>query len=284
MLPQFQVDKSRITRRAASGFTAIDLLAAGAIVFLCAIIVAPAIGRTHNNSSLVQSMNNLRQLTYAWAMYPAQNNDRLVYSYPIYSTNTNSWVWGNEAGSIYTDPYRGADPLDIERGDLWPYVRTLSPYKCPDDKRLATQITGPYKNQPILRTYSMNSYLAGQTFGTAYDVNMLSPQTIDQCNFRLFTRQNQITKPAGIFVFVEEDTSSVDDGMFLVDMGQSTSRRGLLDLPTRHHSNSYPLTFADGHVETYRLQEAPSLSWIAGQTGGLKDWAALTNVTTVASR
>lgn len=266
-------------------FTVTDLLALCAALFLCVLIVLPALGRTHNNNALTQSINNLRQLTSAWSMYSAQNNGRLVNSYPDYGGNTNAWCWGTAktGGSAGTYTFGGADPRGIERGDLWPYVQSLTPYKCPDDKRIVIGAAAPFKNQPILRSYSMNSYLAGATLGTAHDVAITSPQTIDQCNYKLFTKENQIPKPAGIFVFVEEDGDSIDDGMFLVDMGQSVSRY-LVDMPARHHANSYPISFADGHVETYHFIDSASSTWTPGGSypyGGIHDWAAITNITTV---
>lgn len=269
------------------GFTRFDLLAICAGLFLCVIIVLPALGRTRNNSSLIQSMNNLRQLTSAWSMYSSQNSDRLVYSDPDIPSplNTNTWCRGNGSdggGSIYTTG--PADPLGIERGDLWPYVKTLKAYKCPADKRLATQSIGAFKNQPILRTYAMNCYLAGSTFGTAHDVFITSPQTVDQSDYKLFTRESQIPKPAQLFVFIEEDGGTIDDGMFLVDMGEGSTQRTLnSELPTRHHSNCYPISFADGRVESSRLVDRDSIVTGTNGTfnGGIHDWATLTNVATV---
>jgi hypothetical protein len=228
-------------------------------------------------------MNNLRRLMNAWSMYPAQNGGRLVYSYPNFSSNTNTWCKGDaEVGGIggaYS--YGGADPAGMESGDLWPYIRSLSPYKCPTDNRLAYNAGGQFRNQLILRSYSINSFMAGMTYGTSNDTSVLTPLTWDSGNYRFFTKENQISKPSGLYVFIEEDGASINDSMLFMDMGGS---RKFLDLPARHHSLSYPLTFADGHAETYRLQEAPSASWVIGQLGGTHDWAALTNVTTIPNR
>lgn len=262
----------------ARAFTFVDLLGLCAAVFICALIVLPALGRTHNNNAVTQTINNLRQLTSAWMMYPTQNGGRLVYSYPNYGGNQNTWCKGTAqtggAPSSYT--YGGADPRGIEGGDLWPYVRTHTPYKCPTDNRLAIQAAAPYRNLPILRSYSVNSYMAGTTFPETAIIT--SPSTWDSGPYRFFVRENQVLKPSGLFVFIDEDGASINDSMFMVDM---TGSKRFLDLPARHHSNCYPISFADGHAETYRMQEADSLSWDVGETGGLHDWEALTNVTTM---
>ncbi|MGZ5507141.1 MAG: hypothetical protein ACXWJB_05890 [Limisphaerales bacterium] len=267
----------------ASAFTFVDLLAVCAGIFLCVLIVLPALGRTHNQNSLTQSINNLRQLTSAWLMYPAQNGGRIVYSYPKYSSNTNTWCQGDaEAGGIAAGySWGGADPRGIQAGDLWPYVHTIAQYKCPSDNRLAYNGAAPYKNQPILRSYSINSFMAGQTYGTGSDTTVLTPSTWDSGPCRFFVKDNQISKPAHLFVFIEEDGASINDGMFFMSMGSGGTQK-LYDLPTRHHFDCYPLTFADGHAETYRLQEVASLTWTPGAAGGINDWKALTNVTTVA--
>ncbi len=273
--------KPKTIHRDRGAFTRADLLALCAALFIFALIVLPALGRTHSNNSLIQSINNLRQLMNAWSMYPAQNGGRLVYSYPNFGGNQNTWCKGNadSTGTAGSYSYGGADPAGIEGGDLWPYVRSLSPYRCPSDNRLASQASGALKNQLILRSYSVNSYMAGETYpGLA---TITSPSTWDSDTYRLFVKESQLSKPSGLYVLIEEDGASINDSMFIMDMGGA---RKFLDLPVRHHSNSYPLAFADGHVETYRLQEANSLNWAPGQPGGTRDWAALTNVTTVPSR
>lgn len=219
----------------------------------------------------------------AWSMYPNQNGGRIVYSYPILSGNSNTWCRGNadNTGTPGSYTYGGADPVGIESGDLWPYVNTLAPYRCPSDNRLATGASYPYKNQVILRSYSINGFMAGLTFGTGSDTSVLTPTSWESGNFQFFTKENQLSKPAKLFVFIEEDGASINDSMFFMSMGVSASKK-FYDLPMRHHSNCYPLTFADGHAETYRLQDAASLNWsVANETTGLSDWAALTNVTTV---
>jgi hypothetical protein len=266
-------------------FTRLELLALCAALLTFALIVFPALGRTHNNNSLTQSINNLRQLMNAWSMYPAQNGGRLVYSYPYYGANTNTWCRGSalSGGDKSSYSYYGSDATGIQTGDLWSYVLSLQPYKCPTDNRLATDITvpSPYKNQPILRSYSINAFMAGATFGTSSDTSVTSLNS-PESNYRFFLRENQLSKPSGLFVFIEEDGTSINDGMLFMSMGTGGAK--IYDLPARHHSNCYPLTFADGHAETYRLKEAASLNWAPGHTGGLSDWIALTNVTTVPSR
>lgn len=263
--------------RSSEGFSLVDLLAGCAGLFLFALLVLPALGRTHNNNSLAQSINNLRQLMNAWSMYPAQNNGRIVYSYPKYGSNTNTWCQGDaeSGGGAGSYSYGGADPNGIKSGDLWPYVQNLAPYKCPTDNRFATGAAAPYKNQPILRSYVINSYMAGAAFPDS--ATIATPSSWDSTTYRLFVRESQISKPAELFVFIEEDGASINDGMLFMDMG--TAR--LLDLPARHHANSYPLTFADGHAGTVRLQEATSMNWVVGQAGGRKDWQVLTNMTSV---
>jgi len=63
-------------------------------------------------------------------------------------------------------------------------------------------------------------------------------------------------------VFIDEEEGTINDGMFVVFM---TPGEGLVDLPTvRRHHFSYPLAFADGHTEIFRLTDSDTRSWALG--------------------
>ena len=70
----------------------------------------------------------------------------------------------------------------------------------------------------------------------------------------------------------------------MVDVG-GTAR--FLDLPSRAHAFGYGISFNDGHAEIYVLRDEASRTWKpsrARPAGGINDWRALTNVTTLPIR
>ena len=256
-------------------FTFVELLALIAVVAFCAVMVLPAMARTRTNSGVTQCLNNLKRLGSAWAMYSSENNGALVAAYPSFGGFSGSWCKGNASsnGGAGAYVYGGADPAGITNGLLWPYVKSFNPYKCPFDKRLAAA-GNPFAGQPILRTVSMNSYMAGANFGTASAFNVANGGAQDP-NAPVFLKENQIPRPSSIFVFIDEDPKGIDDCMFLVDMGGGNQ---FINLPSRLHG--FGINFADTHVELRQLRDPESFSWGPGQLGGINDWRALTNVTT----
>jgi prepilin-type processing-associated H-X9-DG protein len=60
-------------------------------------------------------------------------------------------------------------------------------------------------------------------------------------------------------VFLDEREDSINDGMFVVDMGgfpdRSTQFR-IVDIPASYHNGSGGFSFADGHSETKKWTDA----------------------------
>lgn len=261
-----------------NAFTFIELLVVIGVIAFCAILVLPTMARTRNSSALSQCQNNLKQLASSWTMYSADNKGSLVSAYPSYAGFQGSWCRGNAAsfGGAGAYVYGGADPAGITNGLIWPYVKSLSAYKCPLDNRVSLP-GSPFVGQPILRSVTMNCYMAGANFGTASSFNVFFGGTQDP-KAPVFLKGSEISRPSGTWVILDEDPQSINDGMFLVDMGGAG--RGFVDLPSRLHSNGYGINFADGHTEYIKLTEPSSLNWVVGGPTINNDWRKLTNITT----
>jgi hypothetical protein len=264
-----------------SGFTLVELLVILVMVGTLALLLVPASAHVRPGSEAAQCMNNLRQMSRAWKMYCDENNGRLVSAYPDFGGFSASWCDGNAstAGDPGAYHYSGADATGIQHGLLWPYADSLSLYKCPTDHRLAgTNSTVPaqFQGKPLLRSISMNSYLAGTSFGASPDWVITTPNGQRDPRFPVYITETEIKMPALTFTFIDEDQQSINDGMFLVSV--STPR--LYDLPSRAHRYGFGISFADGRAEIQLLKDDASKTWVPGLNGGLNDWKNLTNQTT----
>jgi prepilin-type N-terminal cleavage/methylation domain-containing protein len=236
-------------RQTQSGFTLVELLVVIAIIAILAALLLPALSSAKAKAKRMVCLNNLKQLATAWTIYNGDNNGRLAscvpYHLPI-ATNLNAWVLGN-AQTMPQDPAYGqldpgvldaTNPACISRGTLFPYTGAPGIYRCSLDDRNVRGV-------PYVRTYSMNNWMNG--LSPAVWVGGLDPSRA------VYQKESSLPAPSRLFVFVDEDQAGINDAMLtvVIDPGY-----GMYDFPTRIHKTAYPLSFADGHAESFRWLRA----------------------------
>lgn len=238
-------------------FTLVELLVVIAIIAILAALLLPALSSAKAKTKRVVCVNNLRQLAVAWTVYNGDNNGNLpscVPYHPPIATNLQEWVLG-DAETIPQDPQYGqleppavdATNLDcITRGTLYPYTKSPNIYRCSLDNR-------EEDGMPYVRTYSMNNWMNG-----------ISPYTWNSSldpSYHVYKREADLPAPARLFVFIDEDQASINDALFAVVIDPGF---GMHDIPTRVHKPVYPLSFADGHAESFKIMCGDTLAWRQG--------------------
>jgi prepilin-type N-terminal cleavage/methylation domain-containing protein/prepilin-type processing-associated H-X9-DG protein len=225
-------------RRSPPGaFTLIELLVVIAIIAILASMLLPVLAKAKTKAHSISCASNLRQLQTAWFMYVQDNSDALPLNSTVstpgpFTAGPGSWVLGNAQSDVTIS--------NLQSGVLFKYVGGAGVYRCPSDRSSVAGRAGV----PRVRGYSVNNWLNG-----AYDgdpAGALAPENKQKYS------QLLVPPPAGIFVFIDEQEDSINDGALVVDKSPYGPVDSWFDLPADRHSLGCNLSFADNHVERWR--------------------------------
>ncbi|MDX1952057.1 MAG: hypothetical protein SFY81_07715, partial [Verrucomicrobiota bacterium] len=234
-------------------------------------LLSVALNSTKERAFRIICLDHMKQLQMAWLMYADDNEDHLALNKtapgPLDKRllgrrlSTNSWAAGN--------PREDRTTANIERGTLFPYLRSTEIYKCPQD---SSRVAGG-SGLPRVRSYSVNAYLGGDNAG-------LDP--------RVKTRLTELAQPGPdrVFVFIEEHEHSIwSSGFEVLPRDKFTLSSGSWSsTPSDRHMQGANLSFADGHVEYWRWRSPKSDNLYNRITTDSKELADLRRLQTAVPR
>lgn len=243
--------------KAGKGFTLVELLVVIAIIAVLLSFLLPSLARVKEGTRNVKCQSNMKQYGLAMKMYLGANDERFP--------TTKIWLKSTDGF------FKAGEHPD---GVFWPYISSASIHLCPAFKSVldsANQVSSSdYAN--LRGSYSMNSYLGNN--GAIWS-NWLGSGVTG------VTRESDISKPGGVFVFAEENPWVIPgysqypfNDLFLTVGNSSRLIDNLATFhvpPSRSHDLSTAagqtnglnagranLVFVDGHVDSVPRATTPA--------------------------
>jgi hypothetical protein len=231
-----------------------------AIIAILAALLFPVLDRAKARALGVQCVSNMRQMAMGWEVYTDDNNNKFApnssmgHNYPtVGEDNANpSWVAGilnnTSADPDNTNLALLVNPVYAHCGSIGGYVANPRLYHCPGD---ASQ--DPGSHSPRVRSISMNGWInPGHTNQNDSDYWPLP--------YKKFTQTTTFhgVSPSDIFVLLDENADSIDEGWLYVcvngyntDGSIDDSQISLYNVPASYHHKCGTLSYADGHAELH---------------------------------
>ncbi len=268
-------------RQGGRGFTLIELLVVIAIIAILAAILMPVLNQAEERARAAQCLSNKKQMGMAFCMYPGENNGWLAPNVLESLENgqqyyLKGWVQGGmcwPAGQwgLYNNGLDNTNVYYLQNCVLAPYVaqQTLI-YKCPSDRWEISGQSTINNGAPSVRvrSVSMDITVEGCSYNPAkttipQDESYWYNQVNSYPAVYAFCKEGDYIHlgPSDLFVFLDEQADSINDGNNAGWRGQPMIKSSALattwgDLPASYHNHSGSFSFADGHAEIHHWQTA----------------------------
>ena len=240
------IGRSRLPGAGRSGFTLIELLVVIAIIAILAAMLLPVLTKSKEKAAAVACLNNLKQLEVCWHLYAVDNEDVLPPNDSVMAASSQSSPIASGVSWCPDHPRTDTNTVDLERGVLFPYNRSVGIYHCPADKSTIDSTSTDVPLRLRNRSYNMSQSVNGYPeFQDPFGIISSLPS---------WKKLSMVIKPppSRLFVFVDEHQDTLLDAQFGNPVGMPVYPQIWFDLPADRHNQAANFSFADGHVERWR--------------------------------
>ncbi len=252
--------KADLGWKVARAFTLIELLVVIAIIAILAALLLPALAMAKLKAMTATCLSNQRQLALAWEMYADDHNERIVNFDTIVNTNGDiPWRVANPSPPP-SIPFNeiGTAQADIlilqqgyKQGGLYRYAPNVNVLHCPADLRARSSYPGSASSPP--GTFAWGSYSgAGGLNGSTYSPDIP------------ITKQSGIRHPSERYLWLEEnDPRGENKSSWAMHAGTAPafSDAIFVDSVADWHGGTSTFSWADGHAESHKWLDAPTITY-----------------------
>lgn len=199
------------------GFTLIELLVVVAVIAILAALLFPVLSSAKEQARQKKCTSNLKQLATGCRMYADDHCGRSPN--PAYVVRVPDWEG--------LQSWRGR--VVPQKGQIWPYVKSVDVYECPSDVGVCAKDVLPYQTTPEMKDYALKHY------GLSYSMNHLFIDSQTKQTIVLDT----IRRSAEVLYLIHESRDTINDGGF----NWST-----YDDPTPTHCLGTTVVYVDCHA------------------------------------